>query len=225
MANCPKCDKNYKKLGNHWQHNPTHRPNLTDKQREILTGILMGDGCIVKRNTSPYMKVEMTTKSYLNYLDDTFGVLGTGVKFSKSAKTSAKNAKESGFVPNANAENFNDVYRWSTRSHPELQQYAEWYSSGEKIFPENIELTPTVLKHWYVCDGNYNTHNLQESISIGVCNELSNIDKINKYFSNVGLPEPSFVTYKSIGFTKQKTHTLFEYMGKPITGFEYKFPK
>jgi len=161
-------------------------------------------------------------------LDDEFGMLSTGLKFVKSAEESALNHQESGFNKSANAENYSDVYSWSTRRHPELNKFAEWYSTGEKIWPEDIELTTTTLKHWYCCDGHYYNKNYHNYISIAALNECKNKDKIDKLFETSGLPKPNNYSEGprsfDLEFTVEQSKELFDYMGKPIDGFDYKWP-
>lgn len=231
---CPECGNNYEAMGIHWNSSPTHRPNISKYQKEVITGLLMGDGSINRSHKTPFLEVNMTSKNYLKYLDDIFGILSTGVKYRISAKNMAKKDRERGFNSEAKEENYSDQYRLKTRSHPELQQFANWYSTGEKVWPADIELTPTVLKHWYCGDGYWFNKNNQKSIRMAMSNEIGNENKINEIFTNVGLPQPS--TYSSserkdgsktfsASFTVKSSNTLFEYMGKPLPDFEYKWPE
>lgn len=233
MEDCPVCGESYKKLGSHWNYNSDHRPTLSSHQKEIVTGLLMGDGCLNRSSTNPRLKVEMISPNYLKYLDDIFGCLSTGVSLTMTAKESAKHNRDSGFSPNANSENYSDKYIWNTRCHPELYQF-NWYKTGEKVFPDDIELTPTVLKHWYCGDGHWDNTGQNSHISICMLNEVENTDKVDQYFRNVGLPEPSNynIRYDKSGnidcdaqFTKKQSRELWEYMGEPLPDFEYKWPE
>jgi len=234
MVECPECSSGYQKLGCHWRYSPSHRPNLTQKQLEITTGLLMGDGTINKTSKNCYLESQMISKNYLEYLDNIFGVLGCSVKHSLTASESAKNNRNSGFRPNAKKENYSDVYRWSTRCHPKFNEFREWYSSGEKVWPENIELTPTVLKHWYVGDGYYSNKNTNNNINIAASNEFGNENKIENYFKNADLPKPSnHSIYEKengrkdyvIEWTVEDSYKLWDYMGEPLPDFEYKWPE
>jgi len=97
------------------------------------------------------------------------------------------------------------------------------------VWPEKIELTPTVLKHWYCGDGNWNNGSCNNSIQISMANEKENTDKITQMFINVGLPAPS--NYNISGkrcaaqFTVEQSKELWEYMGEPLPDFEYKWPE
>jgi hypothetical protein len=189
----------------------------------------MGDGYLCRTNKNPRLKVVMVSKNYLEYLDNIFGCLSTGVKFKQTAAESAQDCKDRGFSPNAKEENYSDVYELYTASLPEFNDF-DWYKSGKKVWPKDIKLTPTVLKHWFVCDGSFNN-----IISFTTSKEVENIDKIDMYFERVGLPSPSnYYTkvqkyndnkYCKISFNQSESEELFEYMGEPLPDFGYKWPK
>jgi len=83
-----------------------------------------------------------------------------------------------------------------------------------------------------VCDGTYDTSGHHDRISISASNEIGNKDKINKYFIEAGIPEPSNwnITERSSGgfrcniyWTNKYTDKLFDYIGSSLPGFEYKW--
>jgi hypothetical protein len=231
MVECPECGDEYSKLALHWYNSPSHRPELTEKEKEITTGLLMGDGWIETVSENCYLKTEMISPNYLEYLDNIFGCLGCGVRLEKTAAKSAEDSRNSGFRPNAKEENYSDLHAWQTRCHPKFNEFREWYSSGEKVWPEDIKLTPTVLKHWYVGDGSYNKRN--KTISIAMANEVENTEKISEYFTNIELPKPSNYVIRDRKYGKtceaqwtvEDSYTLWEYMGDTLPDFEYKWPK
>jgi len=230
---CPECGEEYKRLGSHWVYNPSHRPNFTQQQKEVITGLLMGDGSINESNKNPRIVSNMISKNYLEYIDNIFACLGTGVSLVRTAKDSAKQNRDRGFRPNAKEENYSDVYRWESRSHPHLQKWADWYSTGEKVWPKDIELTPTVFKHWYCCDGYWANKNSKNCIEVSMANEINNRNKINKMFKNVSLPSPSNYVISEIKgveactatWTVEQSKELWEYMGEPLPDFHYKWPE
>lgn len=61
----------------HWyQSSSCDFPELTPKQQEIITGVLMGDGTISTPGANPLLSVVMITEEYLNYVDDKLGKYG-----------------------------------------------------------------------------------------------------------------------------------------------------
>jgi hypothetical protein len=194
----------------------------------------MGDGCLSRNSKHPFLVVSMITRDYLEYLDEVFGIHGTGVRHKLSPDEAVQQMKNSGFREEADPNNYHDVYRWNTRTHPQLSDF-DWYTgdSGKKVWPNDIELTPTVLKHWYVGDGHWANDEHRSRLSIAVSNECGNEEKIRLLFDRSDLPTPN--TFRTserkdgsrkmdIRFTRSDTKTLFDYMGEPLPGFGYKFP-
>lgn len=232
---CNQCGNEYKQIGNHWVKSSscTHK-EFTDYQREIITGILMGDGCINNSGKNPQLQVNMISPNYLKYVADKFGVLGSEVTINTTAEKSAEHARKTGFSPYAKKENYSDLYMWRSISHPELHEFSHWYDSGEKVWPEDINLTPTVLKHWYCGDGSWYNSKSHSAIEIAMGNEVRETEKVSQIFKNVGLSSPSnYNIYErkdgsidcSARFTVNQSKELFKYMGEPLPDFEYKWPK
>jgi hypothetical protein len=195
----------------HWSHEPSHRPDISQHQHEIIVGVLMSDGSIERGSKNPTLSFGMTNEEYLNYLDSVFGVIGTGVK-----KRDVDN------------DNWNQLYWWNTRRHPDLSQYEDWYHSGEKVWPPDVELTPTVLKHLYVGDGSWANKNGSNHIRIAMLNESDNTDKVDDMFERAGLPAPMNYsksdTHCTAIWSVEQSKELWEYMGDPLPGFEDKWP-
>lgn len=186
----------------------------------------MGDGHINRSATTPRLRAEMTNKKYLEYLDSKFPHIGNGVKISRTAKEQSDKHIATGFNPDAAEGNYSDCYWWETMCHHQFDSYADWYESGSKVFPENLNMTPTKLKHWYVCDGNLNG----KYVRIYVGNERENKQKINSYFKHICTQSPDWSTvdrgsnsHTSINFNKEDSNRLMQYMGKPLPGFRYKW--
>jgi hypothetical protein len=231
---CPHCGVRYRQLGKHWGNGCPH-PNLTSMHIDILTGIMMGDGSgkFSDRNNTSIRIGGFITPEYLYWIDSVFGELSTGVREGRTGEEHAEVLNESGFSEVATAESCSDQYWWSTRELPELNQFAEWYSTGEKVFPEDIDMNPVIFKHWYVCDGDYGNSGSSNQIRISASNELGNQDKIRSYFTDSVIPEPyKFKTgertsrsgkYMKIKWDVDSTKRIFELMD-PAPGFEYKWP-
>lgn len=235
MDECPQCGNEYKQIASHWSMSSCDYPQFNQQQKETITGLLMGDGSINTANKNPYLQVNMISPNYLEFVDDEFGIFGNGVNLFRTAEESARESRESEFSPNARAKNYSDLYRWQSMCHPQLQRFVEWYETGKKVWPADIKLTPTVLKHWYCGDGNWSNTGSHNRIKISMSNEIDNTEKVDKIFENVGLPSPSnyAISERKNGsgkicnaeFTVSQSKELWEYMGKPLPDFEYKWPE
>lgn len=222
---CEQCGIEYSSVGVHWSNSPyCDWPELTERQEEILVGLLMGDATVQGRDESPHLTVSMVNKECLEWLDNLFGWLSTGVRLHISEEKSHEYAEGRDFY-SENTE-FQDLYRLSVRSHPVISHLAKWYSSGKKVLPEDLILTPTVLKLWYISDGSLRK---PYNIRITTVNEIDNIEKINNIFSKSGLPQPDWIDHSSLFWNVENSKMLVKYMlsddlGVP-PGFEYKFPE
>lgn len=228
---CPTCDRDFKKIGMHWAQSDCPFPDLTQHQYEITVGLLMGDGCIRDRSVRPSLDVTGAESDYLEYLSQEFGILTSVVRLQRTAEELARMNRESGLDPDADASTYSDQYVLRFRANPAFEEHRDWYASGEKVFPTDIELTPTVLKHWYVCDGHFHKDGY---IQIGAANEYEHRSKLNTYFEQVGFGAPRWTAYEqkmtegaigaNLTFTVNESERLFEYMGDPLPGFEHKWP-
>jgi len=223
-SRCYNCGKSFEQLGTHWRmSSKCDYPHMTQHQKEVAIGHLMSDGYLDTRS-NPIIKTIMTNKEYLEHMDNVFQPASRGVVKHYTAKEMAEQQRSNGQNINAEKENYNDTWRWATRHFKELGNFTSWYESGDKIWPEDIELTPTVLKHLYVGDGTL-TKNGQ--IRISMLNEIENTDKVSSMFYTSGLPEPirydKHATNCNAVFSKDQSIKLLNYMGEPIPGFEYKW--
>jgi hypothetical protein len=235
MGICPFCREKFSALGSHWQQNPDcEYPELTQEQKEIITGVLMGDGYINRqKNAKPRFCVGNTNKEYLEHLNRNLKPYSNDVSLGRTAEEVAENFQTSGFSKNIEEENCNDFYRLSTNTSPVFEEFAEWYRSGEKVFPGEIDLTPTTLKHWFVCDGYANKRGRSYYIGIQMANERGNENKIERIFENgpgIGVSywnsrtQGDGTDYLCAEFAVDDSSALIEYMGDAPPGFEYKWP-
>lgn len=223
---CFQCGKVFVQVAQHWRASDCDYPELSQKQKDIFIGLLMGDGCIAKGRATAHFTINLTNKPFLEWLDSEMGVMTTGVKFVRSAEEQAQISKESGFSPNANPNKYNDVYNLTTRSHPFFNKLRKWYSGGSKNWPSEINMSPTVFKFLYICDGRIkddSRDNGRPTIGIKATNEFSDIEKLDKIFSKLGV-EPR-VSNEEIYFGVDDSEYVFDSMGEPLPGFEYKWPE
>jgi hypothetical protein len=181
----------------------------------------MGDGSIDRSNEVPSVQIRMTNKEYLEYIDDLFGAYSTGVRMVESAEEASERL-------GGDVENYSDQYFVRLRASSEFDQYASWYDSGAKVFPDEIDLTPTVLKHWYAGDGSLGGYNgRQPRMRLSAPKEQENPEKLCDYFVRAGLPEPTLSMQHNdfeIRYGSDDTPLFFNYVGDAVPGFGYKWP-
>lgn len=225
---CPTCSTEYKRIGSHWAQANCPYPQPTDEQMQILKGILLGDGSIPRTEGNPRFVVGMANSEYLEFIDSKFPVLGTGVNLMRDASQSAEYSREYDIVPGASSDDYEDIYRWEFRRTPHIKNLDDWYETGKKIFPEDLDMTPIILKHWFVCDGWTSKRWENPTVGIAAANEIKSVDKLVSYFDQSDCPSPSHV-HEGAGkmelrWGAAETKEFFEYIGSPVPGFEYKWP-
>lgn len=227
---CPSCGELYEEkrgLGQHWSGSSCDPPKLTRRQKEILVGILMGDGyigegkCEEGGSGNHHMQIRMTNREFLEWVDSEMGVLSSGVRLAASAEQQAHSG-------GGDVESYSPLYGLTIRTHPYLSVLAEWYSSGKKVMPEDIEMTPMVLKMWYVCDGGLSGREGCRQPRIALNNEKGNKKKVLSWFEESECPVPYWYEEDSgdttiTWTTKEDRRKFFEYIGSPPPGFKYKW--
>lgn len=230
---CPTCGEEFMSLGVHWKVSKNcDFPELSSRQWDILTGMLMGDATVQKHfetdADTPKLAWSMITEDFLSWLDSELGVMTLGgYDLDLTAEESAQGAIESGLTDEADPENYSDMYINITRTHPDFERFADWYDSeGTKRFPlDDIELTPMTLKVWYVCDGTLNRGNPRPRARIAALNESDSIEELSQFiYEDTGI-ETTATEHGKILFNTEETEEFFEYIGDPLPGFEYKWPE
>jgi len=231
MALCPACGNEYSGISYHWQHNPSHIPNISNSLMEISKGLVLGDGYLCQQNNKPYIICNMTNDKFLNHLHDKFGILSSRVEKQLSAEQNAQNHINSGFNKNPNKENYSDIWRWQSRSH---KKFSELLSIQKKGVSGIDKFTPISFKYWYCSDGSIENVGVRDRIGIAMSKEFGNEKHVEKKLKDSGLPTPSFWSSSkrsdssghrnSAWWNVDKSEKLFKIMGEPLPGFEYKWP-
>lgn len=194
----------------------------------------MGDGTVTtEKKRNPKFQIAAISPNYLKYINDKFERFSGTVSLKNTSSEQAEKSRISGFSEDALEENYNDVYQLQIMRHPDLSEFRDWYETGEKVWPSDIILTPTTLKHWYCGDGHYNNSGTANHIEISMSNEVDNTGKVNNLFNQSGIPSPSnYKVYErddgyvncAAEFTVKQSNILWDYMGNPPPDFQYKWP-
>ena len=122
--------------------------SLTGRQREILIGLLLGDGHLERMNARGWarLKVEHSIR--------------------QSEYVYWKYSEWAGWVLTPPAPRFKDNrlgtmstnIGFATVSHPELGAFQRLFYAGRKQVPANLTLTPLSLAVWFMDDGSRKSH-------------------------------------------------------------------
>lgn len=115
---------------------------LTQQQREVIVGSILGDGSI--RPSGIFVLAHgPKQKKYLQWKTDLLAPFMSEVK------------RRDQFMKKIN-KNIHGFYSYSC-THPEFLEFEQrFYTKRIKFIPENIELTPFILAIWYMDDGTLN---------------------------------------------------------------------
>lgn len=227
MPICPNCDDEYDYIGVHWSKKCGF-PDLTRKQVEVCIGLLMGDGWITTTNgTNKHHRLQIasTSEMFLHHVAEILEPFTTGVKFYRSGEKVAEAASNAGM--NANPEKTNDQYIVHSRAHPKFDEMRSWYNSGQKRFPEDTELTQTILRYWYAGDGLLGWSNGEWSdaeyghVEFAAQNEMDRPEFLMGMFRDLGF-DPIMDEHK-LRLRCEDSKRLLEMMGDPVPGYEYKW--
>lgn len=118
---------------------------LSDKQREILQGLLLSDGCVRTDANNKTAKLSLTTveEELATHLMEILPY-----QFNKSVMPEEERII-CGRICHAK-----QTYRVVSRVDLSLNKYeGEWYKNRIKIVPVDIKLTPTICRYWFYGDG------------------------------------------------------------------------
>jgi hypothetical protein len=227
---CHDCGDEYERLSMHWTRSSCDHQRFTERQLDIITGLLLGDADLHNRtDPNPLLRVRMTNEPFLGYLSDEFGVLSTEVYLERSAEEQAAQAQENkangmGSFSTVNRDKYNSLYGIRTMSHPDLHQFVSWYSTGEKRFPANLELTPDIARMWYICDGwlaKDSKSGDSDRVMIKASNEADRVDYLINLLKDAGF-DAGF-SREAIQISAFDTDRFLQWMGSPPPGFHYKW--
>ncbi len=142
--------------------------SLTEEQKDILIGVILGDGAMRKK-THALLEINHSyrQKEYVDWLYQ---------KFKNFISTQPKLRKTNG----------NRIaYRFTTKSLPQFTQYYEiFFKERRKSIPTSFNLKPLTLAIWYMDDGSRCDSDIYINTQQFLKEEQENlIDLLYKYFS------------------------------------------
>lgn len=158
-----------KQKGNIKQIRKANHVILNKRMREILDGLMLGDGTLSTRrqNISAYYEQGDKNLSYLVWLSSLFNECG--IKQSGQIYRMKKIA--------------NKAYKLKTLTYFELGEIRQrWYPNNKKAIPRKFRITPTSLKFWYIGDGNFSDSPLIDSSTFSI----DALQAISKQFRYIG---------------------------------------
>ena len=224
---CPECNSDFDRLGTHLSLGSCDYPKISNQNKRILKGVLMGDSWIPSSyRNNPQMILDMCNKDFLTHFQKKLGWLCSSVNMIRTAEKSAENNRRQGFRPNANSKDYSNVYRLTTITHPWFRNIRDnWYIGSNKNIPvEKISPSPKLLKMWYVSDGGYLKRDKRNPYAYFRLDSHSHKAKhFSKLLTRVGVKNNIRDNGNVIAITTDSTEKFLNYIGDPEIGFEYKW--
>lgn len=219
---CPYCGEWYSGIGVHWTRSSDCKwPQISQYKTNLLTGLMLGDGSM--HTNCGHFECGLVNKTFLQWLSCELGWLVNNLSMQQTAIKSAKNTRET-LGRNTQPSDALDYYLLRTRSHPSLQQFIEWYNTGEIVFPTNIELTPTILRMWYISDGGLHWGNKKPIVELNSVNEANRPEAIENMLGCAGFTINHKKGSEHFYIPHCEIDEFFDFMGnEPVPGFEYKW--
>lgn len=221
---CLDCNCHYGSISKHWAQSSCSQNVVSDKQKEILKGHLMGDATLVNRDySSPHMKWVMNNESYMEWIDVQLGWLSNGHSLKlTSEEASAK--LDQGIFSAGSSHDAKALFKGTTCGHEWLNNL-NWYKSGEKIFPEDLKLTRTAVKVWYCDDGGLKwSEGASNALAhIHISSQPQALEHLKTEFKRHGIGCTIRSNNDGLTFPVEETQKLLNWMGEPPKGMEYKW--
>lgn len=219
---CPYCGEWYSEIGSHWSQGSCDHPPVSQYKMKLLKGMCLGDGSVKMDGKNPCMEFQMVNKTFLQYLQQELGWLSCSFWLKCTASESAQHNRKRGFDPDADENDYADGYRFYTKRHPQLQQFADWYHDRIGIvFPEDLSVSSIALKIWYISDGGLNYGNTNPRIQFTSLNESDRpgaiVGALEGHGFTVGHTDEDF------RLSTEDTEDFFGLIGDSVPGFEYKW--
>jgi hypothetical protein len=222
---CHSCGERYRKISRHWYETSCSYPEISDRQKSMLIGLMMGDATLgAKDQSNPFVGIVNTNIEFLKWIHEELDSLSYTPTLLSTAKEKYEQNIESGFTSeeSANLGKYNDVYYLNTVSHKEFVNL-DWISEGKKVIPKEIPIDSMIVKMWYCSDGSLHWRSDRGKAEARITNVTENddLEKFKKMFSEAGFDVR--VGGKEIQFNIKQTKRLFDWMGEPPNGMEYKW--
>lgn len=183
---------------------------LSNELREIILGNLLGDGCIRKGKSNirnSYSHVDKNLE-YILWLESKFNDSGIETYHNQSKQKSR-------------------CFYFQTNTYDVFSEFRNmFYKNDKRITPKNIELTPIILRQWFISDGTASKQ--LERVFIAKYSTDDNLLSQLKYLfgdSCAYYPEQGRNTGKYY-IPRKYLDSFYSYIGKsPVKCYEYKWKR
>ena len=192
--------------------------DLTSEAMQFLEGQLLGDGCLQSHSEfSALYQHGSKYRWYCEWLSDTLA--GYGIQQSGNIRKNLVLGKY-------------DSYQYASLAYTELRAVRErFYPEGKKIIPADLEITPLVLREWYVGDGSlaYPKRGRPAIMLATCCFSHDDVALVADKLRDLGLEVSHYSNkHERLRIPARSVGRFLEYIGPPpkeIPMYHYKWGK
>jgi len=198
--------------------------------KEVIEGCLLGDGFLYKWNkksdtSTPYFAKRNKYYDHVKYVSEIL----FGDKWEDRIKENNEKSLDKRHV----------VFTLRSLSNKRLQSYYKrWYpewNDYKKVIPEDIEITPNLLLHWFLDDGNSYQRRKDSTVKqviITLCSECFSednqqmiVDKVkDKFELKCKLKKVNYGTGYQIVINQSQVPLFYDIIGLcPVPSMQYKW--
>lgn len=214
---CHQCGNEFGQIALHWNGKQCEWPEFTDKQMEMMCGLLMGDADIKSGTNGSIFRLRMTNKQFLEWVSTKLSPLSRGVFMSETSDSQKESALRGGLDGVSDSSTFKNLYGVRTVTHKQIDELSGWYDSGQKRYPNTM--TGEMLRMWYVTDG----WNHNDSMRIRCKQQSDRFDKVISLLDSIDITAIADESHGTIRITSEDSTEFFNSTEAP-PGFEYKWP-
>jgi hypothetical protein len=182
-----------------------------------MEGLLLGDADVKRGTNGSIFRIRVTNERFLEWVSARLSPLSRGVFLSASAKTQKESALRAGLDGASEDSEFSDLYGLRTVTHPQVDDLADWYSSGQKRYPDSI--TEEMLRMWYVTDGNIHPYGMRLTCDA----QLDKKEEVKEMIQSIDyIDGVSFNKDGTIVIPAEQSREFYRRTKAP-SGFEYKW--
>ena len=195
---------------------------LTDIQKDVLNGALLGDGALIvhKRGSRPYFQYASKSLEHVNFIFNYLKNLCNYDTIKLATHFDTRTNKEYSH------------YYFRTKCLPELiPLHQQWYQSSTKKHrvPPDLRLSPMTLLVWYIGDGSNNITSRSQTLKLSTDSfDLNDIDLILlpllKEFGAIRYKSDTHKEQYHIRIPHKLVDRFLSYIGPcPVDDYKYKW--
>lgn len=190
--------------------------DINSELYELITGEMLGDGCLKSIGKSAYFSYGTSNEVYRDFLMNRLNDLGLELGGTWDYPNSISDAYH--------------LYGFYTKSYVELLDvYKQWYTDKpKKKILADVKLTPNIVKHWYVGDGTLDHDQVKDKYRIYIFTCIFSPEEnqiLADKLSLLGMPTRvgHVRQYPCLRVSSMATMEFLAYIGDPVPGYEYKW--